>query len=234
VSPLKIERRDGLPLVTGHRGAAAVAPENSAEAFAAAVAAGVDLVELDVAPGLVVAHDRDAPGMSLREALDLLAASGVGVHVDVKEAGYEREVVEVVNACGLEERVLFSTAHASVARRLRVLAPSIPVAIGYPQDRYGISRFRWPRAVTGPGRAALRSAMPLRIPLLLRAANANVLALHHTLCSRAAVAAAHRAGAPVLAWTVDEPERMRALVRAGVDGIVSDDPAVAVATLRRP
>ncbi|HEY6960638.1 MAG TPA: glycerophosphodiester phosphodiesterase [Gaiellaceae bacterium] len=231
---MRLERRDGRPLVIGHRGAAAVAPENSREALEAAVTAGADLVEFDVGPGLVLAHDAGADGMPLGDALDLLAATPLGLHIDVKERGYEQAVLEAVDARGLRDRVLVSTAYAAVGRRVRALAPELPVAIGYPRDSYGVSRFRWPDAVVAPGRAALRGAMPLRIPLLLRAASANVLALHHTLCSRAAVAAARRAGAPVLAWTANDPERVRALAAMGVDGIVSDDPAMALAALGRP
>ncbi len=58
-----LERRDGRPLVIGHRGAADLAPENTLESFRAAVAAGVDLVEFDVLQlttgELVVAHSND-------------------------------------------------------------------------------------------------------------------------------------------------------------------------------
>jgi glycerophosphoryl diester phosphodiesterase len=60
---ISLERRDGRPLRIGHRGAAALAPENTLQAFRAAVDAGVDLVEfdlLDVQRGeLVVAHSDD-------------------------------------------------------------------------------------------------------------------------------------------------------------------------------
>jgi glycerophosphoryl diester phosphodiesterase len=73
--------------------------------------------------------------------------------------------------------------------------------------------------------------MPLRVPLLLRAADANILSLHHTLCSRAAIAASHRRGAPVLAWTANDPQIVSRLAGLGVDAIVSDDPAMALATL---
>jgi glycerophosphoryl diester phosphodiesterase len=76
--------------------------------------------------------------------------------------------------------------------------------------------------------------MPARIPLLLRQARANVLALHWRLCSRAAIAASHRAGAPVLAWTANDPASIAELAAAGVDGIVSDDPKTLLATLLRP
>src|SRR5207237_3084949 len=48
--------RDGRPLVIGHRGAPVLAPENTLESFEAAVAAGADAVEFDVAENLVIAH----------------------------------------------------------------------------------------------------------------------------------------------------------------------------------
>jgi glycerophosphoryl diester phosphodiesterase len=99
------------------------------------------------------------------------------------------------------------------------------VAIGYPRDRYGVSRLGWPRGLTRAGAAALRRAMPARIPVLLAWGRANTLTLHYTLCSRAAVATAHRLGAPVVAWTVNDEAALQRVLAAGVDGIVSDDPA---------
>ena len=221
----------------GHRGARAVAPENSRAALEAAVAAGADLVEFDISPGLVVAHDPadvsdDSP--TLDEALEYLASRGIGVHLDVKLPGYEREVVAAVDRHGLRDRAMFSTAYAAASRRLAALAPGLPVAIGYPRDRYGVSRVRWPEGLTRAGAAALRAAMPVRIPVLLAWGRANALSLHHTLCSRTAVATAHRLGAPVFAWTVNDEEALRRVVAAGVDGIVSDDPEKALATLISP
>jgi glycerophosphoryl diester phosphodiesterase len=65
---ISLARRDGHPLVIGHRGAAALAPENTLVGFRAAVAAGVDLIEFDVlslAGGeLVVAHSEDLHELS--------------------------------------------------------------------------------------------------------------------------------------------------------------------------
>ena len=215
------------PLVIAHRA-------NTRAQLEDAAASGVDLVELDVAPGLVVAHDPGEPGMPLGEALDLLAVRRVGIHVDVKRPGYEREVLAAIDERGLRRRVLVSTAYATVGRRVRSLAPELPIAIGYPRDRYRLSRHEWPGALTRPGAAALRAAMPARIPLLLRLAHANVLALHHTLCSRAAIAAAHRLGAPVLVWTVDDPAAAARFVAFGADGIVADEPKKLLATLIAP
>jgi glycerophosphoryl diester phosphodiesterase len=231
---VNLRQTDGRPLAIGHRGAKADAPENSLAGLEAAVAAGVDLVEFDIAPGLVVAHDPGVAGPSLDDALELLKPAPVGLHLDVKQPGYEQAVLEAVDRHGLRDRVLVSTAFPAVSRRVAALAPGLPIAIGYPRDRADIARFAWPDGLVRPGRAALRAVMPARIPLLLRQARANVLALHWQLCSPAAIAAAHRAGAPVFAWTVNEAPAMLELAARGVDGIVSDDPKTLLATLRRP
>ena len=60
---ISLERRNGLPLRIGHRGAAALAPENTLQSFRAALAAGVDLIEFDLLQlqdgNVVVAHSND-------------------------------------------------------------------------------------------------------------------------------------------------------------------------------
>ena len=76
--------------------------------------------------------------------------------------------------------------------------------------------------------------MPARVPVLLRWARADVLALHHALVTRAAVGARTPLGAPVLAWTANDPAAVERLAALGVDAIVTDDPGMAVATLAMP
>lgn len=65
---ISLERRDGRPLRIGHRGAAALAPENTLRSFRAAVEAGVDLIEFDVldlsSGELVIAHSNDLAEVS--------------------------------------------------------------------------------------------------------------------------------------------------------------------------
>jgi len=231
---VRLRREDGRPLVVAHRGASAEAPENSREAFLAAVDAGADLVELDVTHGLVVAHDAGAPGLHLFQVLELLAPHPIGVHVDLKRPGDEAAVLDALDRHGLRERALLSTAFPRVARLLGTLAPDVPRAIGYPRDRAGVAGLPWPGALTRTGAAALRAAMPARIPLLLARTQATVLALHHSLCSEAAVAAAHRRDVPVFAWTANDPEDIARLASWGVDAVVSDDPKQALATLTAP
>jgi glycerophosphoryl diester phosphodiesterase len=237
---VNLRRTGAAPLVIGHRGAAAVAPENTLAALQAAVEAGAQLVEFDVGPDLQLAHShRELPvePLSLDGALEFLRQHDLGVHLDAKLPGYEEELVAAVRRHGIEQRAVVSTTWAASSRRLARIAPELPRAIGYPRDRYGISRIRWPAGLTRPGTYALRRAMPVRVPVLLRVARANTLSLHHALCSRAAVRAAHALGAPVFAWTANDPEAVHRLAGMGVDAIVSDDPRMALealATLLEP
>jgi glycerophosphoryl diester phosphodiesterase len=57
------QRKNGRPLLVGHRGAMAVAPENTMAAFQAGVAGGADILELDVQltadNQVIVFHDTD-------------------------------------------------------------------------------------------------------------------------------------------------------------------------------
>ncbi|MCB0007593.1 MAG: hypothetical protein KDE04_14105 [Anaerolineales bacterium] len=56
-------RKNGRPLLVGHRGAMAVAPENTMASFEAALAGGADLIELDVQLSsdkeIMIVHDFD-------------------------------------------------------------------------------------------------------------------------------------------------------------------------------
>ena len=218
----------------GHRGAAAVAPENTLAALEAAVAARADLVEFDVGADLTLAHshrERPAERLDLDAALEFLREHEIGVHLDLKEVGVEREAVDAIDRHGLRGRAIVSTAWPRTVRRLAEIAPDVPRAIGYPRDRYGVARFGWPRTLTRVGAAALRAAMPARVPVLLRWAHADTLALHHALLSRAAVRASHALGAPVLGYTANEPELVERLTAMGVDAVVTDDPAMAMRVL---
>ncbi len=218
----------------GHRGAAAVAPENTLEALAAAVAAGADVVEFDVGAGLLLGHtegERPEHPVHLDDALVFLREHDIGVELDLKLTGIEHEVAAALRRHGLEQRAVVSSTWARSLRRLAEVAPELQRAISYPRDRYGASNLRWPRAATAGGAAALRTVMPLRAPLLLLAARAHALSLHHTLVSPTVVRGAHARGAAVIAWTVNDPLHLERVVAAGVDAVVSDDPATALKVL---
>lgn len=73
--------REGRPLRIGHRGAAALAPENTIRAFRAARKTGVDAVELDLLRlddgAIVVAHSNDLHEVSHGAAQGTVADKGL-------------------------------------------------------------------------------------------------------------------------------------------------------------
>jgi hypothetical protein len=179
--------------VIGHRGARVLAPENTLASFEGAVSSGADAIELDVGAGLVVAHsEHEVPvdALSLDDALDFVRTSGTAVLVDLKRPGIEHAVATSLRRHGLLERAFVSSTSPRSLRRLAAADGDVTRSISYPQDRYRISRFGWPGPLTTGTAAAYRRAMPLRVPLLLSAARARALTLHHALVSAAVVRAA--------------------------------------------
>ena len=254
---IELRRGDGAPLRIGHRGAAALAPENTLRSFRAALAHGVDLIEFDVLDlprgPLVLAHSDHLDEVShgaaagsvralslaelrelapelptLDEALAFFAdeAQDVGLHVDLKLRRRLDEVAAALSRHGLEARTVVSSFHLDSLRAVARASSRIRIGLTYPEDRFSVSRrpHLWP--VVRVGLATLRASVPPRVPRMLRRAGATALMLQHTLVTPAAVARAHAHGAPVLAWTVDDPADLARVVAAGVDGVITNDPRI--------
>jgi glycerophosphoryl diester phosphodiesterase len=229
---IELARRDGGPLRIGHRGAAALAPENSLEAIALAVELGCDLVEFDVhavGSALVVAHDPPAAAdglPTLDDVLSLLAASEAGVHLDLKSQRAERPVAEALRRHRLVERTVVSSFRPPTLRAMHAAEPGLRLGRTYPQDRTGLTK----RPVFHPPARAivrvLRRTLPRYLPALLAGSNATAAVLYWEVVTEAAVARCHALGAPVLVWTVDDPGLLPWLDRIGVDGVITNDPRI--------
>jgi glycerophosphoryl diester phosphodiesterase len=192
----------------GHRGAAALAPANTLEAVRAALAAGVDMVEFDVCPGPVVAHDAGRPGPPLAAFLEQLAAEvpdDVELMVDLKQPGYELAALADCRAAGLADRCLFATLDPPSLRLLR----------GRVRTSFSFSRHD-----PGPLAPYARRTVAARY----RDAGAQDATIRHTLVTPRLVEAVHARGGRVFAWTVARSTRIAQLAALGVDGVVTDDP----------
>jgi len=244
---LTLRRPAGRFARVGHRGASALAPENTLEALQLAVELGCDMLEfdvLDLADGtLVLVHElsRSSRGRSL-DALRGLTPDlptfdetlafcveqlpGVGLQVDLKRRGIERAVVDALRRHGVLERSWISGFDAASLRRMAELEPELPCSYTLPRDRFGISK-RGPLApVVRTALSSLGASLPRRVPALLARSRAVALTLHHSVASPAAIARAHDLDAAVYVWTVDDRALVERLVRAGADGIITNDPRV--------
>jgi glycerophosphoryl diester phosphodiesterase len=226
-------------LVLGHRGASAAFPENTLAAFTGALDQGADGVELDVRRtrdgGLAVRHDPDLPDgrlvfeteasalpgdvPSLGDALEVLTSVHL-VNVEIKnwpedpdfdpDERLAEAVVALLRARGELEggHVLVTSFHLPTIDRVHALAPDLPTG--------------WLR-IDADAEAVAQAA----------AAGHRALHPHHAFVTAELVAAAHAAGLALNTWTVDDPDRIRWLADAGVDAVITNDPATALAALPR-
>jgi glycerophosphoryl diester phosphodiesterase len=228
-------------LILGHRGSSHHARENTLDAFALARAEGADGVELDVrrtSDGeLVVHHDAHVPDVGLLRRLPfahvravapfvptlaeaLAACEGMLVNVEVKclpwepDADHESEVAtaaaDLIREMGAN--TVMSSFHFGAIDALRMYAPEIPTGF----------------LVMGQDLAFTRDLVKLRGHEWLHPDRGSILAAD----TAAVVQACHDQNMRVNVWTVDDPGEMRVLADAGVDGIITNVPDVAVATLR--
>jgi glycerophosphoryl diester phosphodiesterase len=222
-------------LKVAHRGASALAPENSLAAVEAALAAAVDIVELDVLAvdaGLRLAHSTaqvrpDSP--ALEDALELFARTApprIWLDLDVKTPGHEDGIMRAVAAHSLLERTLVTSFHPQVLREARRLEPGIATGLAYPNDRHGLSERRPFGALVGPGLRVLRAALPARIGRMLAAAGAEAAMLHHALVTPKVVARCRTAGAAIFAWTIETRDDLSRVLAAGADGAIANDPSL--------
>jgi glycerophosphoryl diester phosphodiesterase len=109
-------------------------------------------------------------------------------------------------------RVVVSCFHLPSVDRVRELAPDLATA--------------W--LVIGPP-----NGDPAALVAEVAAHGHQALHPHHAFVTEELVAEAHRADVAVNTWTCDEPDRIRWLADAGVDGIVTNVPDVALAALGR-
>lgn len=234
---------DRMLRLVGHKGADLIAPGNTIESFHAAVEAGVDTVELDVLwlrdahlpmeerHPLVVAHDwhdaeRRTP-LTLAEALDAFLEpplDRVEIDLDIKLPGREEELVDSLRERGLVERAMVSTMEMHTLRRILELAPELRRGWTYPKVTKDWTSRRWAAL---PMRAALigmRAQLPGLAAEKLPQFNVEAMWVYHPLVSTRLARICDRLGVELIAWTVDDPERMRRLVARGVHGICSNDP----------
>ena len=231
--------------LVGHKGADRIRPGNTLESFAAAVEAGVDMIEFDVlwlpdghpkAPAaerspLVVAHDwhdaRRRDPLTLDETLDAFTRpplDRVEIDCDVKLPGREVELVAALTERGLVERTMVSTMELSTLERLRRLAPGLRRGWTYPKVTRDWTSKRWAILLVYAGLALMRRRAPALAATELPRMGVEAMWVYHPVITPRLAAATRAAGVELIAWTVDERKAMRRLAEIGVDGICSNDP----------
>ncbi len=216
------------PLIIGHRGASAVAPENTIAAFAAAIDAGADGIEFDVRlsrDGVpVVIHDEtlyrtsgvrrrvadlsanelnqfDVP--SLAQVFELFAPNNLVLYLEMKEVAVAQECCRLIEQSGFKDRVIFECFEHSALQTVKSIDPT----------------FRIAPLFQPPATFILKRAL---------AVDANEIALHHRLTNKRLIQKARDAGLKVVTWTVDDPAWIERAREFGVHALITNDPAALI------
>ncbi|MFD1824541.1 glycerophosphodiester phosphodiesterase [Mumia zhuanghuii] len=250
--PITTMRR---PRVVAHRGASAVAPENTLAAVAAAVTNGADAVEVDVQStrdGVpVIVHDATlarttdvarhlprrandpVPSFTYDEVRRLDAGSWFGPGHAGEPVPTLEQVLDTLRASGvgllLEIKNPGSQPYlvAEVAEVLRCFSPGVAVTV-QSFDAEALRAFG--RLMPTVPRGLLVRHTP-RNPAL----EAWVSAVNpwHGAVTSAYVRRAQLAGLETYVWTANSRAAIRRAADAGVEGIITDRPSRALAVLRR-
>lgn len=217
------------PLIIGHRGASAVAPENSMAAFAAAIAAGADGIEFDVhlsRDGVpVIIHDETlqrthglrkrvvdltaeelgSVGVpSLRDLFALMSQNNLILYLEIKARSSTLPDLccQVVHEFSLEDRVIVECFDLKLLEKITTLKTAALFD---------------PRIYTEQN-------------LIERAVRvgASALALHHRLARPSLIEKAKLAGLTVVVWTVDSPAWVAQARSMGIEALITNDPATMI------
>jgi len=237
--------------IHAHRGVWTEAPENTLGAMRAAIAAGADYIETDIQLSkddvLVVAHDSDFSrlGGVARKVWDLTyeeiraiplgrdaapefrnevtptfegllveAKGRIKVNIELKyygdhEPGLAAKVIEAVRAHQMLDQVVIQSLEYEPLLEVRKLAPE--VAVGY--------------------LLSFNAREPSRLDV-------DFLSVEQNRLDGPFIRKAHARGQQVYAWTVNTVEDMQRQFDLGVDGVITDQSALARKTLeaerRRP
>lgn len=222
--------REEGPIAIAHRGGRAEAGENSLDAFRRATALGLRFIEIDLratlAGELVVWHgkgiERVRPDLPIdirridrehlvffEQVLEELPDTRFLVDLKNKQAG--EALAAVARRTGTAARICVgSFSHG----RTMPAAAAIARETGYMPCTAMTPRqvARLLLHAVRPGREWQSQSVSAQIPAWM--------ATPHV------IAAAHSGGALVLAWTVNDMTAMRSLLARGVDGLMTDHPAV--------
>ncbi|MBO0811064.1 MAG: glycerophosphodiester phosphodiesterase [Microlunatus sp.] len=236
-------------LAFAHRGGAAYPPnigrENTLPAFQAAVDLGYRYLETDVHATrdgrLVAFHDdrldrvTDSTGAIAELTFDEVRAARIGgdlqiptlaelleafpgarFNIDCKADAAAVPLAREIIDHQVTQRVCVSAFNPHRLRRLRRLLPTVPSSVS---SRAVVQQRFAPFLSSVPVLGALIDSpgVALQLPVSTTVAGVQV-----PVVTRSLIAAAHRAGRQVHAWTVDDSDEMNRLIDLGVDGIFTD------------
>jgi glycerophosphoryl diester phosphodiesterase len=165
--------------------------------------------------------------LTLTEALDAFLEpplDKVEIDLDIKLPGREEELVDALRERGLSERAMISTMELYSLGRVLELAPELRRGWTYPKVTKDWTSKRWAKPALLAALVGMRYRLPGLAAQQLPRLGVEAMWVYHPLVSARLARICKLAGVELIAWTVDDEQRMRDLLAAGVSGLCSNDP----------
>ncbi len=146
---------------------------------------------------------------TLREVLESFPQQLFVIEIKQRAPSLVSHLLEAIRDARMTKRVLIASEHQAPLDEVRRLAPAIPTSFSADE----VAAFIVPSGHS--------SFQPLGAALQIPPEYDSL-----KLVTPENVAAAHRLGLEIHVWTINEPTQMRELLALGVDGIMSDYPAM--------
>lgn len=225
--------------VIAHRGGGAARPENTMAAIRQGIEDGADWIEIDVQETVdgevVVFHDSDFMRLAQvdRKIWDVTGAElqeiDLGSWFDPVYAGERAPTLrEVLLAAKDRAKVMIELKYYGHDQNLEARVTDIV-------DEFDMADQAALMSLSYPAVQKVRAMRPdLRTGVLAATAvgdlaglETDFLAVNLGLVTPHLIRSAHAAGKDVYAWTVDDPITMSRMISQGLDGLITDEPAVA-------
>lgn len=218
-----------VPLVCGHRGAAAVAPENTLESFAAAIQLGASWVEFDVRPAgdgtFIVHHDPVTTAgqhIASTDPADFDDSIPTFGQVVGRCAGMGLDIELKTDDVGISDNEYVELVGAEIVRHCRHRQGEI-VVTSFDAEVLAAFHRKHPDIATGLLFAERATDWAVSTAV---ATGHSAIAPWFQLVDQRLVQSAHDAGLAVMTWTVNDPTDIARMADDGVDMIIGDDPSV--------
>nr|WP_280638532.1 glycerophosphodiester phosphodiesterase family protein [Ruegeria sp. R8_1] len=230
--------------VIGHRGAAALRPENTMAAVLKAIEDGADWVEIDVQESaddvVIVAHDSDfmklagVPTKVWDATMEDVAEIDIGSWFDPEYADERTPTLrQVLEAAKGKAKVIIELKYyghdVDLENRVAALVEEFEM-----QDDIATMSLKYPAVqkmekLRPDWRAGVLAATAVGD---LSGLEGEFVAVNAGMATPGLVRSVQAAGKDIYVWTVNDPLQMSAMASMGVDGLITDDPALANEVLR--
>lgn len=230
--------------VIGHRGAAALRPENTMASVIKAIEDGADWVEIDVQETaddvVIVAHDSDfmkLAGVDLKvwdATMEEIAQIDIGSWYGPEYAEERTPTLrEVLEAAKGKSKVIIELKYYGHDVDLENRVAALVEEMGM-QDDIATMSLKYPavqkmKSIRPDWRAGVLAATAIGD---LTGLEGDFVAVNAAMATPRLVRSVQEAGKDIYVWTVNDPLQMSAMASMGVDGLITDRPAMAKEVLR--